>query len=129
VAMNPKTGLLFSFLLKPRRLLLWISIALALFIFQHVLSLHQATTHIIDDNDTRPRFWYRSSFRDNPDLDYENRISNALRRIEKAELANNDGDTLAEERIWQIAKDEDQRGDDSKAFERQNRIWTYSVIL
>jgi hypothetical protein len=125
--MNPKTGLLFSFLLKPRRILLCLSIVLALFIFQHIFTAYNATTHVIDDDDTKPRFLYRSHFRDNPDFDYEKRISNALQGVERDVLAGNGGDTLAEERIWQIARDEDQRGEDSQAFERQNRVWRYSV--
>ncbi|KAE8554866.1 hypothetical protein EYB25_003413 [Talaromyces marneffei] len=127
--MNPQTRLLFSFLLKPRRILLWLSIGIVVFIVQPIFSLHtNATLRKIDDNDTRPRFWYRSHFRNNPDFEYEHRISNALQGIERDVLAGNGGNTLAEERIWQIARDEEQRGDDSKALERQNRVWTYSLM-
>lgn len=129
--MTPKTSLLFSFLLRPRRMLLWLSIILALFIFQHLLS--NANPHTTNDGDdadnTKPRFLYRSHFRDDPDLEYEKRISNALQGIERTVLEENNGEILAEERIWQIARDEGQRGDDSRAFERRNRLWRYSVSL
>lgn len=126
VAMHPRTGRLFSSLLKPRRIFTWTLIVLAIFVLQHLFSVHKATPSI-DDNDTKPRFWYRSSFRESPDVDYEKRISNALQGIERAVLAGNGGNTLAEERIWQIAKNEDQRGQDSEAFQQQNRGWKYSV--
>ncbi|EED22047.1 conserved hypothetical protein [Talaromyces stipitatus ATCC 10500] len=114
---------------KSRRFLLWIPIVLILFIFHYVFSIHNNRNgpHT-DDNDTRPRFLYRSSFRDNPDLEYERRISDALQGIEGTVLAENGGDTLAEERIWQIAKDEGQRGSDSKALQGQNRLWEYSLM-
>lgn len=128
--MTPKKRLLFAFLLKPRRILLWLSIILALFIVQHLFSNATTTAHKIDDdkdNNGKPRFLYRSHFRDNPDLEYEKRISNALQSIERTVLIENNGEILAEERIWQIARDEEQRGDDSKAFERRNRVWRYSV--
>ncbi|KAF3394913.1 Initiation-specific alpha-1,6-mannosyltransferase [Talaromyces pinophilus] len=127
--MTPKTSLLFSFFLKPRRILLWFSIILALFIVQHLLS-NTTTPHKIDDdnNNTKPRFLYRSHFRDNPDLEYEKRISDALQGLERTVLTENNGEILAEERIWQIARDEEQRGDDSKAFERRNRVWRYSLM-
>lgn len=125
--MTPRTSLLFSFLLRPRRILLCLLVVLAPSIFQHLLP--NTTTHPIDDDDsTIPRFLYRSPFRDNPDFEYEKRISDALQSIERDELAKN-SNTLATETIWQIAKDERQRGDDSRAFERQNRLWKYSVSL
>ena len=124
--MAPKTSILFSLLLKPRRILLWLFIVLALFIFQRLLS--NAAPHPVNNDDsTKPRFLYRSHFRDNPDFEYEKSLSDALQGIERAELAKNGNTLAAEERIWQIAKDEGQRGDDSRALERQNRVWTYSV--
>lgn len=127
--MTPKTTLLFS-LLKPRRILLWLSIILAFIIFKHAFSNPTPHTNNDDNDSTKPRFLYRSRFRDNPDLEYEKRISNALQGIERAVLTENaGGDTLAEERIWQIARDEEQRGDDSRAFESRNGGWIYSVSL
>lgn len=73
------------------------------------------------------RFLYHSSFRQNADIEYETQLSNALERIEQAVLANNQGDRKAENRIWQIAKDEKHRGADSTAFEEINKEWMYTV--
>lgn len=124
--MKPKTSVLCSSLLKPRRIPLWLAITLALFILRHGFFNTTPHTKDNDENDTKPRFLYRSQFREDPDFEYEKRISDALQGIERDELAKK-GPTLASETIWQIAKNEEQRGEDSKAFERQNRVWSYSV--
>ncbi|OKL63853.1 hypothetical protein UA08_01118 [Talaromyces atroroseus] len=107
--------------------LLFIRIVFILCGFLYLSSRLTATRHANDD-DTRPRFLSPSSFRNKPDLAYEKRISTALQGIEKAVLAENGGDTLAEERIWQIAKNEAQRGSDSLSLEHHNSEWEYALV-
>ncbi|EAU29238.1 conserved hypothetical protein [Aspergillus terreus NIH2624] len=60
--------------------------------------------------DEKPHFLYRSPLRQNPDLEYEKQLSNALQKFEQEVLARNGGSERAEDRIWQIAQDEDYRG-------------------
>lgn len=79
--------------------------------------------------DEKPHFLYRSPLRQNPDLEYEKQLSNALQKFEQEVLARNGGSERAEDRIWQIAQDEDYRGSDSLAFEQRNHDWTYTVCL
>lgn len=79
--------------------------------------------HQVED---KPRFLYRSPFRNNPDLEYENRLSNSLAEIEEAVLASGESN-ISEDRIWQIAKNEKHRGDDSIVFEGKHKEWKYTV--
>lgn len=74
-----------------------------------------------------PRFLYRSPFRSHPDIGYEEHLSNSLRSIENSVLAQNHGNIIAEDRIWQIALGEARKGPDSAAFEQVNMDWAYSV--
>ncbi|CAG7939178.1 unnamed protein product [Penicillium salamii] len=75
-----------------------------------------------------PRFLYRSPFRSHPDIGYEEHLSNSLRSIENSVLAQNHGNIIAEDRIWQIALGEARKGPDSAAFEQVNMDWAYSLV-
>ncbi|RJE23343.1 hypothetical protein PHISCL_04329 [Aspergillus sclerotialis] len=69
----------------------------------------------------KPKFLYRSPFRENPDREYESIIDRSLRNIEEKALAENNGNIKAKETIWQIMLDTNtksiDRGPDSIAFE------------
>lgn len=77
--------------------------------------------------DEQPHFLYRSPFRQNPDLEYEKRLSDDLQKLEQEALTRHGRSNIAENRIWQIAQDEDHRGSDSISFEKRNTDWMYTV--
>lgn len=79
--------------------------------------------HQVEDT---PRFLYRSPFRKNPDVEYEKQLSEALKEIEEAVLASQESN-ISEDRIWQIAKNEKHRGEDSIIFEGKHKEWEYTV--
>jgi hypothetical protein len=106
-----------------RRLSLWLVAVCTLFLFYHLSTRVPPSVY----DDTTPRFLYRSSFRDNPDIAYERNLSIALQRLEQTVLAENGGNDVAEDQIWQIAKDADHRGSDSISLEKANSEWKYSV--
>lgn len=76
------------------------------------------------------RYLYHSTFRDNPDIEYEQQLSNALRDIEKQQLALSDH-LGSPNTLWQILlvqdSGEEQRGDDSFNLEEENWDWEYKV--
>ncbi|KAF3398392.1 Initiation-specific alpha-1,6-mannosyltransferase [Penicillium rolfsii] len=79
----------------------------------------------------RPRYLYRSSFRRNPDWIYEKQLLNALKEIERQELAL----TRHEDKthtLWQIMLGQnpsaEMRSDDSLRFEEMNSEWKYSLV-
>ncbi|PYI21879.1 hypothetical protein BO99DRAFT_52528 [Aspergillus violaceofuscus CBS 115571] len=74
------------------------------------------------------RFLYVSPFRHNPDLEYERKLANALQELEKPVLDQQGGNNVAENRIWQIAKDESQRGPDSAYLQERNPGWGYTLM-
>jgi hypothetical protein len=80
--------------------------------------------HQVEDT---PRFIYRSPFRNNPDVRYEKQLSDALENIEKAVLARSQESNISEDKIWQIAKNQKHRGDDSIVFQGKNKEWEYNV--
>lgn len=90
------------------------------------LDIHKNGSHVGD----RPRYLYHSKFRDNPDVEYERQLSNALRDIEEQELALHDH-AGSPDTLWQIllvqAAGSEQRGDDSFDFEEENSDWQYKV--
>ncbi|CAI7665719.1 unnamed protein product [Penicillium glandicola] len=81
--------------------------------------------HQVEDT---ARFIYRSPFRNNPDIQYEKQLSNALEEFEKAVLSQSQESNISGDRIWQIAKDEEHRGDDSREFEQKNNEWEYTLV-
>lgn len=80
------------------------------------------------DTDEPPHSLHHSAFRVDPDLEYEERVSEALRNIERAALHKNGGDYSSPDKIWQVmlGKKRD-RSEDSIAFEEENEEWEYSV--
>ncbi|CAG8237679.1 unnamed protein product [Penicillium olsonii] len=76
----------------------------------------------------RPHFLFRSPFRKSPDLKYEEKISNALERLAQVVLSRNHGNSISEERIWQVALGDGMRGADSQEFEARNDEWAYTVF-
>ncbi|CRG91293.1 hypothetical protein PISL3812_08341 [Talaromyces islandicus] len=120
--MFPKRLILGLFTL--RRLSLWLVAACTLFLFHHLNTRIPQSVY----DDTTPRFLYRSSFRDDPDFAYERNLSIALQGLEQTVLAELGGNDVAEDQIWQIAKDADHRGSDSISLEQINREWKYSVM-
>lgn len=82
----------------------------------------------IYDVDEVPHFLHRSSFRIDPDLEYEERVSHALRNIELAVLHENGGDYSARDKIWQVMLGKKtERSEDSMAFEEENDDWEYEA--
>jgi hypothetical protein len=85
-----------------------------------------AHSHVAD----KPRYLYRSTFRDNPDTAYEQQLSQALRDIEAKQLTLH-GPAAPSDTIWQIILGKDpgteERGSDSLEFEEKNSDWKYKV--
>lgn len=74
----------------------------------------------------RPRYLHQSTFRKNPDHDYELKLSNALRAMEIEREMRHDED--ATHTLWQIMlPGVSQRSDDSIQFEEKNSEWKYKV--
>ncbi|RAL01756.1 uncharacterized protein BO80DRAFT_464297 [Aspergillus ibericus CBS 121593] len=88
---------------------------------QHHHADTQTSRHRDED---APRFLYQSPSRENPDVEYERYLSDALKEIEQAA----GGEDVAEERIWQIARDEQHRGSESTLFEESNSEWQYTLM-
>ncbi|KAL4881771.1 hypothetical protein BJY04DRAFT_227556 [Aspergillus karnatakaensis] len=87
------------------------------------------------DTEEAPRYLHHSSFRANPDREYERKVSDALLEIEKRVLSENGGNKRAEERIWQLRLgtagrklEEIERGGDSLKFEEKNGDWAYTLV-
>ncbi|KAF5866075.1 hypothetical protein ETB97_001153 [Aspergillus alliaceus] len=81
------------------------------------------------DVDTTPRFLHLSPFREDPDTEYEKHVSEALLEIENTALRESNGDSSAEDRIWQIALGKRvERESDSLEFEQENSEWKYSLV-
>ena len=109
-----------------------------IFILIHNLPSPPAT-----ENDTRadrpppkhtveytPRYLHHSPFRVDPNLEYESKLSAALRNIEHNVLVKNGGDDRAKDRIWQIMLEGFEnaaRTSDSMLFEQVNAEWEYTV--
>ncbi|KXG49217.1 uncharacterized protein PGRI_030870 [Penicillium griseofulvum] len=76
----------------------------------------------------RPRYLHQSTFRTNPDYEYEVKISNALRAIEIERGMRHDED--AADTLWQIMLPGaiTQRSDDSIQFEKKNSEWRYKLV-
>lgn len=82
-------------------------------------------SHVEED---RPRYLYHSTFRDNPDLEYERHVAQAMRHVEEEQLALDGEETT--NTLWQILLDPSaQRGEDSLMFEENNSEWKYAVCV
>lgn len=77
-----------------------------------------------EQSENRPRYLHQSTFRADPDYDYEATLSNALRAIEVDPKVDHD----ATDTIWQIIlSSKDHRKDDSYELESRNPEWKYQV--
>ncbi|OQE41081.1 hypothetical protein PENCOP_c005G02509 [Penicillium coprophilum] len=76
----------------------------------------------------RPQYLHRSTFRANPDYEYETKLSNALRAIEIERGMRHDEN--AADTLWQIMLPGviSQRSDDSIQFEKKNSEWRYKLV-
>ncbi|KAJ5882964.1 uncharacterized protein N7473_009850 [Penicillium subrubescens] len=82
-------------------------------------------------SEDRPRYFYHSTFRRNPDRIYEEKLRNALQEIERQQLALNSHEDKAHT-LWQIMLGQnpsaEMRSDDSLKFEKKNSEWKYSLV-
>lgn len=81
-----------------------------------------------------PRYLHRSTYREKPDIEFEQRVREALKGIEEdaPAVAGIGDDRLAEQRIWQIrlgGDSNDEHGEDSLAFTERNSEWEYTVSM
>lgn len=80
--------------------------------------------------DERPHYLHRSSFRANPNHDYEFQLSRALRDLEHQERSLHWSEGTPDA-IWQIylgkEPSRELRGEDSIKFEERNWDWEYKV--
>lgn len=115
---------------RPRDTIIFASLLMVL-LFHSLPSLEKsAKVRPAKQNDEYPHYAHHSTFRTNADLDFERRLSNAMRNIEKNEQGLHDNDK-APDIIWQmLLKDKPtykNRGDDSLLLEALNREWDYKV--
>ncbi|PLB44589.1 hypothetical protein P170DRAFT_450651 [Aspergillus steynii IBT 23096] len=118
-----------------RRRFLFVALAVLSFVLWHNLPLLHKNGNRADrrtpkyDVDDVPHFVHRASFRVDPDLEYEERVSQALRNIERAVIHENGGEYVARDRIWQVMLGKNrERSEDSLAFEDENEGWEYSLV-
>ncbi|KAJ5991743.1 hypothetical protein N7451_007467 [Penicillium sp. IBT 35674x] len=99
----------------------------------NALASLESAQNLRPDNQTEkePRYLQRSQFRTNPDVEYEQQVSDALRDIEEHERALHDGNK-SWDIIWQMllkdAPTPENRGQDSLQMEEQNPEWSYKLI-
>lgn len=80
------------------------------------------------NGEDRPQYLHQSTFRANPDYEYEINLSNALRTMEIERKMHPDED--ATDTLWQIMlPGVNERSDDSIQFEQKNSEWKYNVRL
>ncbi|KAJ6121163.1 hypothetical protein N7523_005443 [Penicillium sp. IBT 18751x] len=106
-----------------------IAILVLFLLVQGLPSLNIVETRVRDFHvgEDKPRYLYHSTFRDDPDLEYERNVSQAMRDLEKKQLALDSEDTT--KTLWQILLDPSvQRGEDSLLFEEKNPEWKYALV-
>lgn len=81
------------------------------------------------DVSEKPRFLYRSRFREKPDHEYEATVDSVLRKIEEGVMSDRNGDREADKTVWQIMLVDGpiERSQDSIRFESENYNWNYQV--
>jgi hypothetical protein len=81
--------------------------------------------------ETKPRFLYRSHFRQNPDLEKQSALSEALQSLEKQTLKEHASDGGMVMRIWQImlqqSSNTEERNPYSILFQEYNSEWISTV--
>lgn len=87
----------------------------------------QESWHPKDTN--RPRYLHYSSFRENPDLEYEKELTQALRAIEDKEKSKHlkSRNPAHVDTIWQVLLKDPDRPQDSLELEDVNPDWEYKV--
>lgn len=104
------------------------ALLLVLVLIKSLPSLHSHADHSHVEN--RPRYLYRSTFRENPDTAYEQQLSEALRDIERQQITLH-GQGGPSDTLWQIILGKEpsaeHRGPDSLQFEEKNPEWKYKV--
>lgn len=117
----------------------WLVVAIFLFFVWNILPvpLKVESSNTTDwptpkyDVAEKPRFLYRSRFRNSPDHDFEARVDNSLRMIEEKIMSTENGTIEARDTLWQIMLSNNERfmerSPDSVAFEAENEDWEYRV--
>lgn len=81
--------------------------------------------------ETKPRFLHRSPFRQDPDLDYEYKLSEALKVLEQKTLEEDGSDFGMAKKIWQIMLQDGSitrgRNPYSVLFQEYNSEWPTTV--
>ncbi|KAL4936701.1 hypothetical protein BDV06DRAFT_204483 [Aspergillus oleicola] len=121
----------------PRRRLSFLVLVVFLFLIYHTLPVSRNDRIVngkwLPDYDVGdlPRFLHHSPYRQNPDYEFERRVSEALKKIEENALEQADGDRAADDRIWQIrlgSQGDAERSPDSLKFGERNDEWQYTLI-
>lgn len=111
--------------LNRRKGVLFLLIALGFLLFQLLPSSNLARSTA----EVKPEFLWHSSYRDNPDKEYEDRIRDALKFIELVSVEH--GDNKAIHKIWQVmlgtGDNTDDRGQDSHDLRDRNDDWDHEV--
>ncbi|PLN80566.1 hypothetical protein BDW42DRAFT_170706 [Aspergillus taichungensis] len=126
---------------RKTRWLLFLSLALAAYgIINHIPAPPKTKNNTRADRpppehdvEDVPRFLYHSSFREDPDLAYEEKLSAGLQAVEQSvsSAPSYSRRDFGEKTIWQILigkKANVERGDDSIRLERANPDWTYTLV-
>ncbi|CAL5867045.1 uncharacterized protein PFLUO_LOCUS1257 [Penicillium psychrofluorescens] len=112
--------------LNRRKGVLFLLIALGFLLFQLLPSSNLARSTA----EVKPEFLWHSSYRDNPDKEYEDRIRDALKFIELVSVEH--GDNKAIHKIWQVmlgtGDNTDDRGQDSHDLRDRNDDWDHEVL-
>ena len=119
-----------SFRLARRKwFFLPIALSIVMFLGYNVANKDQqpTTPKVEYDDQVKAHFVRPSSFRENPDVEFEAKLDAGLRDIERRALAN--GETMqADKVIWQITLGEIlEKSPESAALEERNEDWTYKV--
>ena len=110
--------------LLSRHKYLLAAIVLILVLYNSLPAAKSTLSPRTEQSDNRPRYLHQSTFRANPDYDYEIALSDALQNIERDPNVHPE----ATDTIWQIIlSTKDQRKDDSYDFQTRNLEWNYQV--
>ncbi|CAG7920303.1 unnamed protein product [Penicillium olsonii] len=111
--------------LLSRHKYLLAAIVLILVLYNSLPAAKSTLSPRTEQSDNRPRYLHQSTFRANPDYDYEIALSDALQNIERDPNVHPE----ATDTIWQIIlSTKDQRKDDSYDFQTRNLEWNYQLV-
>lgn len=109
---------------------LLVAAILFIFILYQSLPAVKFTRVSTEEFQNRPHYLHQSTFRTNPDIEYESRLSHELQTIERTRSTSQHATdaTYATDTIWQIMlSSKDARKDDSYKLEERNPEWKYQV--